>query len=330
METTYCPFCMSETHGQDRCPRCGNAASAYVTLTHHLAPDTLLHGRYLMGGVLGEGGSGITYIARDGASGDRVAIKEYFPKDTAARIAATSIEVVPCAGISRESFARRRARFLHQAHQIASVKDDGVIVELIDAFEDNGTAYAVMEYVEGSTLLELAQTSDGRIPLARLLEVTEPVFGALGALHAAGLIHRDVSPDNIMLADDGVRLIDFGSARESIRGTRNLTVMLKDGYAPIEQYSHRGQGPWTDVYGLSATLYRCLTGTLPPSALDRQIRDELVRPRSLGVQMSRSQEAALMRGLSVRPTRRFRSVAAFHDALFCTDRLTALMRRALT
>ena len=162
----------------------------------------------------------------------------------------------------------------------------------------------------------MAAEHGGRIECDDLLALVEPVFGALSTLHAAGLIHRDVAPDNLMIQEGQLRLIDFGCAREDSCGTRALTVMLKDGYAPIEQYTRSGQGPWTDVYGLAESLYHCLTGTKPPSALDRQAKDELVRPRKLGVSMGRLQEHALMRALYLRPMRRYRNVDRFHEALY--------------
>ena len=151
------------------------------------------------------------------------------------------------------------------------------IVSVRDFFAANGTAYIVMEYVDGTTFKELVKQRGGRIPAGELLYTMEPVFSALAAMHAVGLIHRDISPDNLMLERGAVRLLDFGCARESTQGDETMTITLKHGYAPIEQYQHRGQGPWTDVYGLAATIYYCLTGKTPPQALDRlmEYTDEL-------------------------------------------------------
>ena len=142
----------------------------------------------------------------------------------------------------------------------------------------------------------------------------EPVFSALSAMHAAGLIHRDISPDNLMLERDSVRLLDFGCARESALGEETVTITLKHGYAPIEQYQHKGQGPWTDVYALAATIYYCLTGRTPPQALDRLMDDELIPPRRLGAELTEAQERALLRGMGIRQHRRWRSMEEFRSA----------------
>ena len=150
-----------------------------------------------------------------------------------------------------------------------------------------------MEYVDGTTFKELVAQRGGRIPAGELLHLIEPLFSALSAVHAAGLIHRDISPDNLMLERGSVRLLDFGCARESAQGDETMTITLKHGYAPIEQYQHKGQGPWTDVYGLSTTSYYCLTGKTPPQALDRLMDDEIIMPRRLGVDLTEKQEKAL-------------------------------------
>ena len=139
------------------------------------------------------------------------------------------------------------------------------IVQVLDYFPENNTAYIVMEFLEGSTLKELT-AQQGGIPGKGLLEMLEPVLRGMEAMHAAGIIHRDISPDNLMVLKSGkVKLMDFGCARD-IEGGHTMTTMLKHGFAPKEQYSGHGQGPWTDVYALCATMYYCLTGRVPPSA----------------------------------------------------------------
>lgn len=306
-------------YGDDgRCPRCGAPRGRYAPLLHHLTPGTVLAGRYQVGRSLGEGGFGITYIGRDNLEDRLVAIKEYFPKGAATREGALTSEVAVYAGVPEEEFHEGQRRFLREASTLAALADNEVIVDALNFFEENNTAYIVMEYVEGRTLLELTHERGGRIPIGELLPLVRPAFDALSDLHETGLIHRDVAPDNIVLQGERLRLIDFGCAREGSLGTRRITVMLKDGYAPIEQYTKSGQGPWTDVYGLAATLYHCLTGVRPPSALDRQAKDEIMRPRILGVHMRVYEEWALMKGLRLRPTRRFRTMDWFRDALYGT------------
>ena len=190
------------------------------------------------------------------------------------------------------------------------------IVSVRDFFEENETAYIVMEYVDGTNFKTWVNQRGGGIPPEELLPILEPLFGALSAMHAQGLIHRDISPDNLMLEQGAVRLLDFGCAREATSGTTTMTIALKHGYAPIEQYQYRGQGPWTDVYSLCATIYFCLTGKTPPQAIDRMCEDELIPPRQLGVNITEEQEQALLFGMGIRPRRRFQSVDELHAALY--------------
>ena len=155
-----------------------------------------------------------------------------------------------------------------------------------------------MEYIEGTTFTELVAQRGGRIAPEELFTLIEPLFNALANLHRLGLIHRDISPDNLMLEDGEVRLIDFGCARDIERGNETLTITLKHGYAPIEQYqTSGGQGPWTDVYALCATIYFCLVGQKPPQALNRIGSEKsLILPSKLGIDISPQREAAIIHG----------------------------------
>ena len=181
-----------------------------------------------------------------------------------------------------------KARFLEEARTMAKMEKQQVIVGVRDFFETNNTAYIVMEYIEGTTFTELVAQRGGRIPPEELFALIEPLFNALANLHRLGLIHRDISPDNLMLEDGEVRLIDFGCARDIERGNETLTITLKHGYAPIEQYqTSGGQGPWTDVYALCATIYFCLVGQKPPQALNRIGSEKsLILPSKLGIDIS--------------------------------------------
>lgn len=300
-----------------RCAACGRAAAEYKAAAHQLPPETVLEGRYLLGCVLGEGGFGMTYIGRDMKLEMKVAVKEYFPAEYASRRADVSPEVSCPAGALAQSYAEGREKFLREARAMARVSGRPEIVGVRDCFEANNTAYIVMEYVDGVTLKALVERRGGRLPSGEALRLAEPLFRALDAMHAEGLIHRDVSPENIMIDGGGMaRLLDFGCAREAAAGSRTVTVSLKYGYAPIEQYQSKGQGPWTDVYALAATLYFCVTGTPPPRAADRAVEDRLTPPRELGAQLTQKQERALLRALEVKPGRRFRSMMEFHAALY--------------
>ncbi len=171
-----------------------------------------------------------------------------------------------------------------------------------DYFQENRTAYIVMEFIEGKTLKEVLTESGGRMDVETVLAMMKPVMESLEVVHREGLIHRDISPDNIMIDDRGkVKLLDFGAARDFLaEGERSLSVVLKPGYAPEEQYrSHGKQGPWTDIYGLCATIYRAVTGEVPAESLDRVAGEKLKRPSEYGINMGKAREDTLMKGLEV-------------------------------
>ena len=316
MEKKFCTYCMSPVPPGGSCPVCGLTEGAYRPSPHHLPPGTVLQDRYLVGRVLGEGGFGITYIGCDLRLEMKVAIKEYYPLDRSTRNAAVSLEVTGFMGLAARSFERGKQRFLDEARTMARLAKQQVIVGVRDHFEANNTAYIVMEYIEGTTFSELARQRGGRIPPEELFAILEPLFGALSIVHENGLLHRDIAPDNLMLENGRVRLLDFGCAREASQGNETLTITLKHGYAPLEQYQQKGQGPWTDIYALCATIYFCLTGKAPPPALDRIAQDELLRPGKLGVALPPWQEAALLKGLATAPHRRFRTVEELRAALY--------------
>lgn len=241
-QENFCPYCMSRVTPGETCPNCGLTQGNYSPSPHHLPPGTVLAGRYLVGRVLGEGGFGITYIGCDLRLEMKVAIKEYFPVDRVSRFSPNSISVLVRTGSGTKDYDKGLKRFLREARVMAKMEKQPQIVLVRDFFEANNTAYIVMEYVEGTNFLELVKQQGGRIPAKELLPLIEPLFSALTALHEAGLIHRDISPDNLMLERGAIRLLDFGCARESARN-ETMTIALKRGYAPIEQYQHAGQGP---------------------------------------------------------------------------------------
>ncbi len=318
---TFCPYCMSHVAPGESCPTCGLTQGAYSPAPHHLPPGIILAKRYLVGRVLGEGGFGITYIGCDLRLEVKVAIKEYFPRDWASRYADSSLTVSTRTGKGDRSYDQGLKKFLYEARVMARMEKHPQVVTVRDFFEANNTAYIVMEYVEGTDFKELVKQHGGSIPTQELLRIIEPLFAGLSAVHEAGLIHRDISPDNLMLERGAVRLLDFGCARESSHGSGNLTeetmsIMLKPGYSPLEQYQRSGQGPWTDVYALSAVIYYCLTGRVPPQALDRIMDDDLVPPRQLGVDMTAGQEKALLHGLCTLPRKRYQSVTELYAGLY--------------
>jgi serine/threonine protein kinase len=219
--------------------------------------------------ILGQGGFGITYLAYDSNLHKNVAIKEYLPIELAVREGDYSVQ--PVSEDRGEQFQWGLDRFLNEARTLAQF-DHPNIVRVHAVFEDNNTGYMVMNFEQGTSLGEKLK---GRKTLeeAELIKYLIPIMGGLEQMHGAGFIHRDIKPDNIFIRTDGSPvLLDFGSARQALGGqTRTLTSLVTPGYAPFEQYYSKSneQGPWTDIYGLGATLYRATTGVAPMDAVDR-------------------------------------------------------------
>ena len=315
MDTTHCPYCFSFTP-KIPCSNCG-----WQTPQDNPPPalplGQVLDGRYRIGRVLGHGGFGITYLAWDENLQLRLAIKEYLPRDCASR-AADGVSLAIYSGQASEQFNYGLDRFLEEARALDHFDQHPGIVTVKNFFRAHGTGYCVMDYVEGITLSEyLGQQPDGRISFDAALKLLMPVMDALRAVHKEGLLHRDIAPDNIYLTQDGrIKLLDFGAARYAAsEHSKSLSIILKPGYSPEEQYRTKGnQGPWTDVYGLAATIYRTITGKLPPESLDRLDTDELIPPSKLGIAIRPEQEVFLLKGLAVKASQRYQSITDFQQA----------------
>ena len=316
-ETYLCYNCFKEIpEGNGPCPYCGFDLSENVKkYPVALEAGTVLNGRYIVGRVLGQGGFGITYLAYDQSLKARVAVKEYMPNDMAARVGTT----VSVAMKSRaEDFTYGLERFNEEARTLAKFMGQPGIAGVTDYFDENGTSYFVMDYIEGISFKTYIANQGGKVSVEEALDVMIPVLRALTAVHAEGFIHRDVTPDNIYITKDGnVKLLDFGSARYSLGDkSKSLDVILKVGYAPKEQYTRRGrQGPYTDVYSCAACLYAAITGCLPPESLERLDKDTLVPPSQAGVEIPLYLERAILKGLAVQPEDRFRTAGEFLEAL---------------
>ena len=299
---------MNELLPDGTCSFCGNVEKEIPA--HHLKPSTVLCGKYIVGNALGEGGFGITYIGRDLTLDIRIAIKEYFPSGYVNRNGELSAEISATTDKQVTFFNKGKDRFLFEARSIAKFNKEQSIVDVRDYFEENGTAYIIMEYLDGENL-NVFTRKNGRINPRVLFEKMLPVMRSLDKMHSAGIIHRDISPDNIMCMNNGtLKLMDFGSARYFANEEKNMSVMLKQGYAPEEQYRQNGdQGPWTDVYGLCATIYKCITGVKPEDALDRLHSDNLKRPSQLQIEIDSNLENILMYGLAVYKENRIQSMA---------------------
>ena len=278
-----CPGCMKEVEDvhQD-CPHCGFNLEQYESQRNArtLPCQTILSGRYMLGKVIGEGGFGITYLGWDLMLEIEVAVKEYFPVGLATRDTQfKSNETVNImSGEKARHYETGLKGFEQEARNLAKFQELPGVVSVKDFFFENQTAYLVMDYVDGTSLKKYLQSVGHPLSEESVLSIMKPVLQSLAKIHKAGIIHRDISPENILIGKDKkVTLIDFGAARMATgTETKSLTILLKHGYAPVEQYQTRGrQGPWTDIYALCATMYKMCSGKVPGEAIDRLVNDDV-------------------------------------------------------
>lgn len=310
----FCPGCLRDAEFENGvCAKCGFDMNGYTVMPHHLVPGTLVKQRYKIGRVLGEGGFGITYIGIDTVLNLKVAIKEFYMSGYVNRNHDASPNVFATLGTHRDTFEKNREKFLNEARVLAQFYGEAGIVGVRDFCEENGTAYIIMDFLNGVDLKTYLEQK-GRLAPEEAVKLLMPVMTSLQHVHAEGIIHRDISPDNIMVMEDGsTKLLDFGAAREiSQTDIKSLSVILKPGYAPEEQYRSKGrQGPWTDVYALAATLYKCIVGATPDDAMERMYRDRLPSPAAADAACPIAISNVIIKGLAVRQADRYQNVAAF-------------------
>ncbi len=265
-----CANCFSAVDVNEQvCPYCEFDFTETANHSYAMAGGTLLNERYVVGKVIGTGGFGITYLGYDIQQEKIIAIKEYYPHGIAVR-AGDDLTLEPLGSVNDEPYRRGIERFLHEGKYVAMFETASEIMGVYDVFEENGTAYYVMEYFNGITLKAYTDKY-GRISVEQAVWIAEHISEAFDVIHKGGIIHRDVSPDNIMLCRNGsVKLIDFGAARSFAEESNGLSVMLKQGFTPLEQYQRSGrQGAWTDIYSLGASLYYALTLCMPDDPMSR-------------------------------------------------------------
>lgn len=310
-----CMGCMEERSSEPVCPRCGYREGEPESPLH-LRPRTELHGQYVVGRVLGHGPFGATYLGWDLNLSRKTIVKEYLPRALASRTGA-SMEVIPSQE-TRKDFEWGLERFLDEALSLTRFQNHPAVLAVVNFLRANGTAYMVTEYLEGATMARFLEVQGGRTTIENVLLIMNPVLEGLGAVHQAGILHRDIRPENIFITrTKQMKVADFAGARYALAcRTNSLIPVLKDGFAPVELYDPKGnQGPWTDGYQCAATMYLALTGHLPPPALERRRLDELVSPIEMGVAIPTHQQQAIMKALAVRPEDRFPTSLAFQEAL---------------
>ena len=307
-------MCALETPGSI-CPRCHYDNTRRRNETGFLQ-ECVLKEQYLVGRALGRGGFGVTYAGYDLNLRRRVAIKEYFPIMLTTRDSVTT-RVVPF-GDSREQFGHGMQRALDEGRLVVSMGNLPNVVNVYNAFQENGTVYIVMEYIDGVTLAQVVR-SRGKLGWKHALELLRPIMSALEAIHAKGVIHRDVSPENIMLNEDTNEtvLLDFGAARSYLDANGGMTQNLRPGFTPIEQYSaSEKQDERVDEYSLCATFYYLITGVYPDSADKRAYLEEhLSTPRELGAEIPEKVENVLLKGMAIKAEDRYHSIPELRRAL---------------
>ena len=311
----------------DLCPYCGYEDGQPARELLHIPPGTVLKDRYVIGRALGYGGFGVTYIGWDKQLKRKLAIKEYLPSEFATRMIHQKDLIVSNSEKKRQQYADGLKKFMQEGQKLAQVSNVDGIVHMYDCFEANNTAYITMEHLEGETLAAFLER-EGKVSEQQAMDLIIPVLQALEAVHEKGIIHRDIAPDNIFLARsaDGelkVKLIDFGAAKFATTShSKSLTVIIKPGYSPEEQYRSNGdQGTYTDVYALAAVLYRMVTGVQPADAFERRTmietkkKDPLAEPAKYNRDLSANFEIALLNAMNVRIEDRTATIAQFEEEL---------------
>lgn len=328
-----CMGCMTVVERPDTpCPRCGFDMRTYQKPRNALPAYEILNGKYLIGRVLGIGGFGITYIAWDFYQAKRVCVKEYFPREIAVRnigghTYSEQISVSLYCGTEtytqhldkiQSVYMKGLEAYIKEAENLSRYYLMPGIVSIRDFFYGNNTAYIVMEYIDGIDMKRYARLRGGRLMPQEVFMLLKDVLQALDVVHKDNIIHRDISPDNIMLTRDLKRaiLIDFGAARD-YGNSANAPILLKHGYAPVEQYKRdEKQGPWTDVYSMCATIYYLLTGVRLPKSIERRKKDTVYKLQVMGVPISEEQDLAIQKGLSIEPEHRYQSIAELYENLY--------------
>ena len=336
-----CPNCNREIGANNKfCPYCGGklgGAQPSVQLSqgsnmYQLSPNTVLNGRYRIESIKGEGDNFISYLAEDITLQMKVVVNEFFLKGYVNRDSADSQNVVVSDQSAYEQVQKCKNAFQEEARNRAKLSGLPGIVEVRDYFEQNGTAYTVMEWLNGGSLQDFIERNGygsptdvhmgigKRITMDMAKQIMEPIITSLIKAHDAGVLHGDICPDNMALNNKGSLKLLHAATQTTIGSSSDKTVMLNMGYAPIENYHSSGsKGPWSDVYSLCATIYKCITGIQPIDASERAYQDTLKKPSELGIQINPYDEAALMTGLAVNVDKRFVDMKVLYKALYRTS-----------
>lgn len=319
VKENICPNCFKPVGSALICPHCRFDLQSRKKYSGVLPDFTVLNNKYMSGRVLGRGGFGITYTAFDFNKNTVYAIKEYMPSEYSKRSNSTlSIEPFPDTK-SRTVFAHGREKFVEEARTLQRLYNNPVVVNIVDFFTQNNTAYLVMEYLDGADLRKRARMSGGKLDVNFADQVFLTVASALMDIHRLNILHRDLSPENIIVTTDNrIKLIDFGAARNYVSlQNKGMSILLKPGFAPPEQYNTKGnQGPWSDVYSLCATYYSLVSGKQLVDALYRYRGTTQPSLKELGCNVSQKKSDVIEKGLELDYKKRYKDFKELLDDLY--------------
>lgn len=316
MANELCMNCFGVKGQFEVCPFCGYVEGTKPKQPHYLIPGTILAKHFIVGTVIGSGGFGITYRCYDTMLGVIVAVKEFYPTGLVNRSPGET-RVGLLSEEKEKQYKEQIKRFLAEAQSIAQFGKAKDIVNVYDYFEENNTAYIIMEYIDGLLLKDHLE-KQGRMSVKASLALIDPIMEAVEKIHAQGIIHRDISPDNIFItSDNSIKIFDFGAAKLTGSQQRGLgEKVVKVGYSAPEQYRNNDkQGYYTDIYSIGAILYQMITGQKPIESTEREIKDELKSPLELGIAIDENLDRTIMEALAVEPGFRFKGLRQMRDAL---------------
>lgn len=312
-----CMGCMNQIDEKTTvCPHCGFNEATLRQESYYLNPGTVIGGKYIVGKALSYGGYTVTYLGLDAEKNRKVVIKEYLPSDFSTRSEGDT-EVTIYSGDACDQFEQGLTTFLNEANRIQQLQNPQGIMRVYDCVAENDTGYVISEYLEGKTLKQIMEEGR-RFSVQEAKDFVCRILEGLRLVHPLNIIHCDISPETIFVTNTGgIKLLDFGATRYvTTANSKSLAIILKQGFAPEEQYRSRGErGPWTDVYALGAVMYYMITGVVPVESVDRALMDELKEPSKLGVQIPANIENALMNALNVYQNDRTPSAEIFYQEL---------------
>ncbi len=316
MANRLCLNCFNVKGDFQVCPKCGYTEGTPAEQPHYLEPGTILNGHFIIGTVIGAGGFGITYKCYDSTLGVMVAVKEFYPVGLVNRAPGNNT-VQLLSNDKKKQYKQQIKRFLVEAQSIAQFGKAKDIVNVYDYFEANNTAYIIMEYIDGILLKDYIEKK-GKIPVDNALMIVRLIIESVKKIHSMGIIHRDVSPDNIFIdSSDTVKVFDFGAAILNTEDTSlSVDKIIKIGYSAPEQYRENSrQGFFTDIYSIGAIFYHMITGIKPIESTEREFKDTLKSPRELGIEIDLNIDKAIMEAMAVQPELRFQGIQQFEEAL---------------